>query len=479
MAKAITQTADQGKSNAASWFLLVVSVACLTVLAISVPHLITPGGWLSGAAAGQKFLYVALIAYLGASVLYGSSVAFRQSELSAGAVLLARSGLLLQSIAIGARWVSGGHAPLSDIYEMVMVFSWAVVALQTVAEWRYKLPFIGAITLPIAALALILMQVLPGEIHPLVPALQSTWLQIHVTLAMLSYAGFTISFAVALLYLIKDGVTAGSFLTWCSALVVAVYGTVAATSININGGMALSLAAFDPATHQKVMLAQHKPLMVPLESLGWPFVVALALAAATLVVNLVAKYSAKSGSLDNVVRWTFLASIAAQVVALVLLLVKVTSGPQYLAQYSQSFTVRLVDSPFLLAGIATALFASIAWKVLDWRYESIAAYLPARDNLDDLIYKTVAISFPLLTFMIIAGAYWANRTWGTYWSWDPKEDWALITWLTYAAYLHMRITRGWRGRPSAYFAIIGFGIVIFTFFGVTYLLGGLHAYSPA
>ena len=96
---------------------------------------------------------------------------------------------------------------------MVLVFSWAVVALHVLAEWRLKLPFLGAITLPIAALALILMQVLPGEIRPLVPALQSTWLQIHVTLAMLSYAGFTISFAVALLYLVKDGVTPRNFLT--------------------------------------------------------------------------------------------------------------------------------------------------------------------------------------------------------------------------------------------------------------------------
>ena len=146
-------------------------------------------------------------------------------------------------------------------------------------------------------------------------------------------------------------------------------------------------------------------------------------------------------------------------------------------EYSQGFEVRLVDSPFLLAGVATALFASIAWKVLDWKYDSIVGYLPSRDSLDSLIYKTVAISFPLLTFMIIAGAYWANRTWGAYWSWDPKEDWALITWLTYAGYLHMRLTRGWRGRRSAYFAIIGFGIVMFTFFGVTYLLPGLHAYA--
>ena len=107
----------------------------------------------------------------------------------------------------------------------------------------------------------------------------------------------------------------------------------------------------------------------------------------------------------------------------------------------------------------------------------LSATCPAATSLDSLIYKTVAISFPLLTFMIIAGAYWANRTWGTYWSWDPKEDWALITWLTYAGYLHMRLTRGWRGRRSAYFAIIGFGIVMFTFFGVTYLLPGLHAYA--
>ena len=207
MAKVITHTPERSRHSTASWLLLAVNVACATVLAISVPHLITAGGWFSGARSGEKFLYVALIAYLGASILYGASLALRQAELLAGAVLLSRGGLLLHTIAIVARWASSGHAPLSDIYEMVLVFSWAVVAIHTVAEWRLKLPFLGAITLPIASLALILMQVLPGEIRPLVPALQSTWLQVHVTLAMLSYAGFTISFAIALLFLIKDGVT--------------------------------------------------------------------------------------------------------------------------------------------------------------------------------------------------------------------------------------------------------------------------------
>jgi ABC-type transport system involved in cytochrome c biogenesis permease subunit len=428
-----------------------------------------------GVRAGEKFLFVALIAYLGASVLYGSSVASRQAELLKGAVLFTRGGFLLHTLAIVTRWASSGHAPLSDIYEMVLVFSWAVVALHVWAEWKLKLPFLGAITLPIASLALILMQVLPGEIRPLVPALQSTWLQIHVTLAMLSYAGFTISFAVALLYLIKDGVTPRNFLSWCAALVLAVYGTIVATSVN--GNMALTMAAFDPVAREKVMVAPRQPLMVPLPSLGWPFAIALALAAATLVLNLQATFSDRPARWDRIVRWAFWGALGAQTLALLLLLVKVNDGPHFLPQYPQGFDVRLVDSPFLLAGVATALFASLAWKVLDWKYDSIVAYLPSRDSLDSLIYKTVAISFPLLTFMIIAGAYWANRTWGAYWSWDPKEDWALITWLTYAGYLHMRLTRGWRGRRSAYFAILGFGIVMFTFFGVTYLLPGLHAYA--
>jgi cytochrome c-type biogenesis protein CcsB len=300
-------------------------------------------------------------------------------------------------------------------------------------------------------------------------------LQIHVTLAMLSYAGFTISFAVALLYLVKDGVTARTFLSWTAGVAVAVYGTIVITCVN--SSMALTMAAWDPVAREKVMIAPHKALMVPLDSLGWPFVIALVLAIATLAPNLSATYSERPEAWDTAARWAFLAALGMQILAMALLIVNVNGGSHYLAQYMQSFQVRLGDSPFLLAGVATVLFACIAWKVLDWKYDSIAGYLPSRDSMDDLIYKTVAISFPLLTFMIIAGAYWANRTWGAYWSWDPKEDWALITWLTYAGYLHMRLTRGWRGRRSAFFAIIGFGVVMFTFFGVTYVLGGMHAYS--
>src|SRR5271157_3326346 len=472
MAKVLTTHVDEHQtSSVGTWILLTVGVAVLVVMAVSVPHLIGRSGW----ATGEKFLYLALLGYSGASVLYVFSLAVRESNLLAGAEALTRGSLLLHTGAIVTRWVTAGHAPLSGIYEMVLVFSWAVVVLHEVAEWKLEIPFLGAITLPVATLAIILLQVLPGEIRPLVPALQSTWLQIHVTLAMLSYAGFTISFALALLFLVKDKVSARTFLSWTSGLIGAIYGAIVLTSVN--GNFAFLLPAWDAAAQEKVMVAPKEPLLVSISALGWPFAVVLALATAALIFNFVGLYGEKPGQWENWAKRLFLASIFGQALAFVLLLVKVNSGPYFVPQVGQSFGVHLAASPFLLAGIVCGLFASVAWEVLNGKYDSIANSLPQRDTLDALIYKTVAVSFPLLTLMIIAGAYWANRTWGTYWSWDPKEDWALITWLTYAGYLHMRLTRGWRGRRSAYFAIIGFGIVMFTFFGVTYLLPGLHAYA--
>ena len=85
--------------------------------------------------------------------------------------------------------------------------------------------------------------------------------------------------------------------------------------------------------------------------------------------------------------------------------------------------------------------------------------------------------FPLLTIGIIAGGVWANEAWGTYWSWDPKETWALITWLVFAAYLHSRITRGWQGRKPAIIAAAGFVVVWICYLGVNLLGKGLHSYG--
>ncbi|HIC92402.1 MAG TPA: c-type cytochrome biogenesis protein CcsB [Syntrophaceae bacterium] len=107
----------------------------------------------------------------------------------------------------------------------------------------------------------------------------------------------------------------------------------------------------------------------------------------------------------------------------------------------------------------------------------LTRFLPPLEMLDDLIYRVVIIGFILLAVGIATGAMWANSAWGAYWSWDPKETWSLITWFVYATLLHARFVHGWRGRKVALLSIIGFGAVLFTYFGVSYLLSGLHSYA--
>jgi cytochrome c-type biogenesis protein CcsB len=103
--------------------------------------------------------------------------------------------------------------------------------------------------------------------------------------------------------------------------------------------------------------------------------------------------------------------------------------------------------------------------------------LSLADTLDNISYRIIGLGFPLLTIGIIAGAVWANEAWGSYWSWDPKETWALITWLVFAAYLHARITRGWQGRRPAILAATGFSVVWICYLGVNLLGKGLHSYG--
>lgn len=472
MSKAISTPVTEGRrASAATWILLVVSVAVATLIAISVPRLVAEGGW----ATGEKFLYLTLIGYLGASAFYISALVTRDVSVSAAATALMRGSFLLHTTAIVVRWAASGQPPFSNIFEMVLMFAWGVVGFQIFAEWNMRLRLLGAVTLPVAALSLILLQVMPGEIRPLVPALQSTWLHIHVSLAVLSYAGFTLAFAAGVLYFIKDGTSARTFLNWTAGVVTGIYGIIVLTSVN--SSWAFLLPAWDASAREKILMGPKEPLLVAIPGLGWPFLFATALTLAALALSLADTLGAKSEGLGIWAKRFFQVSVAAQGAALILLVMKTRSGPYLVPQFRQSFDVHLASSPFLLGSVATALFASIVWLVLNWKHEAIVEHLPARETLDNLIYKTIAISFPLLTMMIIAGAYWANKTWGAYWSWDPKEDWALITWLTYAAYLHMRLTRGWRGRRAAAMAILGFAVVLFTFFGVTYLLPGLHAYA--
>lgn len=108
---------------------------------------------------------------------------------------------------------------------------------------------------------------------------------------------------------------------------------------------------------------------------------------------------------------------------------------------------------------------------------SLTGSLPDLRMIDDLTHKTIVFGFMWLSAGIITGAIWANEAWGTYWSWDPKETWSIITWFLYASTLHARFTRGWQGRRIAWMALVGFFAVFFTYFGVNFFLSGLHSYG--
>jgi cytochrome c-type biogenesis protein CcsB len=103
--------------------------------------------------------------------------------------------------------------------------------------------------------------------------------------------------------------------------------------------------------------------------------------------------------------------------------------------------------------------------------------LPSMEVLDDLMYKAIAVGFAFFTIATILGALWAAEAWGGYWSWDPKETWALIVWLNYAAWLHMRLMKGLRGQVAAWWAVIGLFVTTFAFLGVNMFLSGLHSYG--
>ncbi len=422
----------------------------------------------------SNLLFGALIFYSSAAALYiGFGVSGIDRYVQVGSWMLI-TGWVFNTLAAGHRWYMAGHPPFASVYEMLLSFVWTLAVLTEIAERKYGVKLIGSVTMPIAVTSVVLMQLLPSDVHPLVPALQSTWLHVHVTLAMLAYAACALSFALAMMFLIKDNLKTETFLAATSALSTFIYAGLVSTRFQRWGG--LNVVAWDYARKDEIFVAKGERLFVTIPDLGWLFVLALAAVAAPLIIYLVARIRKQENFLLGANRAIFV-GILMQVLALTVFAMRSRNGAYPSAVAEGLYPTSMAASPFILSGIITGIFASLLYLMLYWRRGDLERLLPSSDVLDRVTYKTIGVAFPLLTLMIAAGAYWANRTWGSYWSWDPKETWAAITWLVYAGYLHMRITRGWRGRRAAYFAIIGFAVVMFTFFGVTYLLPGLHAYA--
>src|SRR5215471_9805951 len=428
---------------------VMVGLSIAFLLFIAFLNVVKSGNILNEA----NLLYAALVFYSGAGALYlGFGVTGTDSYIKF-ASLATWAGLIANTGAVAHRWYEAGHPPFASLYEMLLSFVWTLAALTLIAEKRYGVKVIGTVTMPVAIVGVVLMQLLRTEGHPLVPALQSTWLHVHVTLAMLAYAACALSFALAMMFLIQDKMKTETFLAATSASTLAIYAGVVFTRFEKWGG--LNVIAWDPERRAEVLISKGVRLFVTIPDLGWLMVLTMLVVASPLFFYALSQWKKDESYLGIANRAVFV-SILLQAMALVMFLMRVRDGRYSSLDAEGLYATSLVTSPFILSGLVGGIFISLLYLLLLWRRPDLERLMPSAEVLDRLTYKTLGIAFPLLTLMIAAGAYWANQTWGAYWQWDPKETWAAITWVVYAAYLHMRVTRGMRGRWAAYFAVGGF-----------------------
>jgi cytochrome c-type biogenesis protein CcsB len=267
---------------------------------------------------------------------------------------------------LGLRWLNYGYFPLSNLYESLLFLAWGITFLTIILENKTRTSILGAITNPISLFIVGFAGLsLPENMQapsPLVPALKSNWLMMHVTVMMLSYGSLIVGSLLGIFFLILSNSRKENIVLQGNS-----YGN----------------------TYKEATLAD------------------------------VALY--QEGTLD-------------------------------------SYSDLLLDKSKL-------------------NNPTKKDRLSLLESIDNLSYRTISFGFPLLTIGIIAGAVWANEAWGSYWSWDPKETWALITWLVFASYLHARITKSWQGKKPAIIASFGFIVVWICYLGVNFLGKGLHTYG--
>ena len=257
-----------------------------------------------------------------------------------------------------SRWIVAGYFPLSNLYESLLFLTWSLLTIYLYIETKTKSRLIGAILIPVTLLingfANLTLSPEMQKASPLVPALQSNWLMMHVSMMLLSYATLIMGSLLCILFLV---------------------------------------------------ISKYKNIDLK--------------------------------ALDN------------------------SSLPFY------NVMVDYYDSNVLSSSLQT----SSSLEVLEF------GKLKLLQSLDNWSYRIIGLGFPFLTIGIISGGVWANEAWGSYWSWDPKETWALITWLIFATYLHARITKGWEGKKTALLGGVGFFVIWICYLGVNFLGKGLHSYG--
>ena len=387
-------------------------------------------------------LYTAFIVYLFATLFFGASIrdkrtadTSKKSIAGTIGITLTIVGFVAQLVYFITRWIAGGHAPVSNMFEFVTFLGMSLVLGFIIVYFYYDLHVLGLFTLPIAMLIIAYASVFPSDLAPLVPSLQSHWLYIHVITVSISQGTLAVSFVAGIIYLIihvdqEKRTKKTIWLEFIFFLLLSGLGFVVTTTAF--NAMNYEVSFFVPVESGVEQANYHLPAiagpknaelvtqekMAPLfETPSW------------------FKGQDAPRKLNTLI-WSFLAGFVMYILIRLLLRKRIATSIQP-----------------LLKGIRPHV-------------------------MDEIIYRSVAIGFPLFTLGgLIFAAIWAQVAWDRFWGWDPKEVWALITWFFYAAFLHLRLSRGWHGEKSAWLAIIGFSIIMFNIIVVNLVLAGLHSYA--
>ncbi|WP_042145749.1 c-type cytochrome biogenesis protein CcsB [Paucisalibacillus sp. EB02] len=389
----------------------------------------------------SSMLFTAFILYLVATFFFGFTIKDKTSEEKrsgfAGklAITLTIIGLVAQLVYFITRWMASGHAPVSNMFEFVTFLGMCLVLAFIIIWFIYKFNLLGLFALPIAMIFIAYASMFPTEISPLVPSLKSHWLYIHVTTVALGSGILFISFVAGLIYLIH-GINQSERNARTVSLEIVLYiifliiGFVVISSVF--GAMNYN-ATFEYDLNGKTTQTEY---------------------------NLPAIAAPYEGNLltENVMEPWF-------------------DTPEWMHGADAGRKFNSVIWSFIVGTLIYALTRLVLRKRIGAAIQPMLKNVKP-DLVDEINYRSVAIGFPVFTLGgLIFASIWAQEAWGRFWGWDPKEVWALITWFFYAAYLHLRLSRGWHGEKSAWLAVIGFGIILFNLIVVNLVLAGLHSYA--
>lgn len=380
----------------------------------------------------SNFLFTAFVLYLIATLFFGGAIKEKGRKWANIGITITILGFAAQSVYFVTRWIASGHAPVSNFFEFGTFFGMMMVGAFILIYFMYRTSILGLFALPVAILLIAYSSMFPREINPLIPSLKSNWLHIHVTTAAAGQAILSISFITGVIYLLKnvDQSKKSKQRFWLEAVIfslICVIGFIVATT-------AFSSVKYE-AKFQWINKNEQKSEMV---------------------YNLPALVGPHEGKLVTAEK-----------------LEPVIETPAII-------NAKKLNTVIWSVFVGTVLYILLR---LILRKRVAAAIQPAlqkvdSDLLDEIGYRSVAIGFPVFTLgALIFAMIWAQIAWTRFWGWDPKEVWALITWLFYAAFLHLRLSKGWHGEKSAWLAVIGFAIIMFNFVAVNLVIAGLHSYA--